>query len=189
MNGAAMQMNRTRLRIPCVAIVLIAFVFSSVACGIHTTPFRDVRGHVIPGSIAMMTDATIGGVKQCLDNEAGIASGHVRNPIFGGRGERLKSRSRCRALRLYAIRDCASAITPAHGPLGGRDRPSIVRQSGREGSCHAHDYRPSAECLLVLRKATGDFSWTTRWYPLGPVNEQLRGVDDPWLLWARDRLK
>lgn len=65
----------------------------------------------------------------------------------------------------------------------------IVRPSGREGSCYAHDYRPGAEYLLILKKATGDFGWTTRWYPLGPVNEQLRGVDDPWLLWARDILK
>jgi pimeloyl-ACP methyl ester carboxylesterase len=54
------------LRIPVVAILLLASLFSSVACGIRTAPFRDVRGHQIPGSVATMTDAMIGGVKQRL---------------------------------------------------------------------------------------------------------------------------
>ena len=38
----------------------------STACAIHTAPFRDSRGHVIPGSVAMMTDPVIGGVEQRL---------------------------------------------------------------------------------------------------------------------------
>ena len=54
------------LRVPFVAIVLLASVFSTVACGIHTAAFRDVRGHPIPRSVATMTDATIGGVTQRL---------------------------------------------------------------------------------------------------------------------------
>jgi hypothetical protein len=65
----------------------------------------------------------------------------------------------------------------------------IVRPGGREGSCYAQEYRQGVEYLLLLKKVKGGFGWTTRWYPLGPVNEQLRGDDDPWLVWVLDRVK
>jgi pimeloyl-ACP methyl ester carboxylesterase len=38
----------------------------SIGCGIHTDPFTDVHGRPVPGSIAMMTDVTIGGTTQRL---------------------------------------------------------------------------------------------------------------------------
>jgi pimeloyl-ACP methyl ester carboxylesterase len=79
-------MNGTTLRVLLVAILLFASVLSSVACGIHTAPFRDARGRPIPGSVATMTDATIGGVKQRL----WFRSLDARNPpvvlLHGGPG-------------------------------------------------------------------------------------------------------
>jgi proline iminopeptidase len=81
-----MKMIGTALSVPRVAIVVLVSVLSSVACGIHTAPFRDVRGHRIPGSVATMTDATIGGVKQRL----WLRSVDARNPpvvlLHGGPG-------------------------------------------------------------------------------------------------------
>jgi len=63
----------------------------------------------------------------------------------------------------------------------------MVRGSGQRGDCFSHEYRLGREYLLLLQlDATGP---TTYWWPLGPVNEQLRGPDDPWLQWVRARAK
>jgi pimeloyl-ACP methyl ester carboxylesterase len=48
------------------AIAAPAFLTFSTACAVHTAPFRDDRGFQIPGSVAMMTNAVIGGVEQRL---------------------------------------------------------------------------------------------------------------------------
>ena len=67
------------------------------------------------------------------------------------------------------------------------DRPlpyNFVRPGGRHGNCFANTYRSGAQFLLLLQKnQSGELSMN--WYPLGPVNEQLHSVDDPWLLWVR----
>ena len=64
---------------------------------------------------------------------------------------------------------------------------TFVRPGGRAGSCFANTYRRGAEFLLMLKRA-GD-AVTVNWYALGPVNEQLRSADDPWLRWVREELK
>lgn len=48
------------------AIAAPACLTFSMACAVHTAPFRDHRGQQIPGSVAMMTDEVIGGVEQRL---------------------------------------------------------------------------------------------------------------------------
>jgi proline iminopeptidase len=48
------------------ALAAPALLMLSTACAVHTAPFRDDRGLQIPGSVAMMTDAVIGGVDQRL---------------------------------------------------------------------------------------------------------------------------
>ena len=70
------------------------------------------------------------------------------------------------------------------------DRPvpyDFIRPGGRWGSCHANRYRAGAEYLLLLQK--GEHGPTPDWSALSPTNEQLRGEDDEWLLWVRQRLK
>jgi hypothetical protein len=64
---------------------------------------------------------------------------------------------------------------------------NFVRPGGRAGSCFANSYRRGAEFLLMLKKRP-DGSFTVNWYALGPVNEQLRSADDPWLLWVREQV-
>jgi hypothetical protein len=62
------------------------------------------------------------------------------------------------------------------------------RPSGLAGSCFPFMYRPGAQYLMMLKKdAHGTL--TPDWYPLAPVNEQLHGDDDPWLLWVRAQVK
>ena len=58
-----------------------------------------------------------------------------------------------------------------------------VRPSGQRRSCNTEEYRIGAQYLLLLRDGTG-FS-PLYWWPLGPVNEQLRGDNDLWLAWVR----
>ena len=63
-----------------------------------------------------------------------------------------------------------------------------VRPNGRRGSCFASSYRSGAQYLFMLKlKPHGRF--TTDWYPLTPVNEQLHSSNDPWLLWVRKEAK
>jgi hypothetical protein len=64
---------------------------------------------------------------------------------------------------------------------------TFVRPGGRSGSCFANSYRQGAEFLLMLKKRA-DGSYTVNWYALGPVNEQLRSAEDPWLLWVREQV-
>jgi hypothetical protein len=62
-----------------------------------------------------------------------------------------------------------------------------VRPAGRLGSCSASDYKTGAEFMLIM-KARND-GYSVGWYPLGPVNEQLRSADDSWLVWVRKQAK
>lgn len=62
----------------------------------------------------------------------------------------------------------------------------MVRGSGQRGDCFSEEYRLGGEYLLLLQLAGS--GPTLYWWPLGPVNEQLRGPDDPWLQWVRSRV-
>ncbi len=61
----------------------------------------------------------------------------------------------------------------------------MVRPAGQRGDCFAREYRLGAQYLLLLQDRPR--SNTIQWWPLAPVNEQLRGEDDPWLAWVRER--
>jgi hypothetical protein len=65
---------------------------------------------------------------------------------------------------------------------------SFVRPNGRSGSCYANSYRAGRQFLLFLKR-TNSGELTVNWYPLGPVNEQLRSDTDKWLLWVRQQAK
>jgi hypothetical protein len=59
-----------------------------------------------------------------------------------------------------------------------------VRSSGQRGSCFASEYRRGGEFLLLLRLEPSGY-YTPYWALLSPLNEQIRGADDPWLQWVR----
>lgn len=60
---------------------------------------------------------------------------------------------------------------------------ATVRPSGQRGSCFALAYRLEATYLFLLRRDSDLL--TPYWAPLAPVNEQVRGPDDPWVTWVR----
>jgi hypothetical protein len=71
---------------------------------------------------------------------------------------------------------------------------SGVRKNGRRGSCFANTYRQGVQFLLVLKLSgsvpsvfSSNTQYTVNWYPSGPVNEQLRSSEDPWLRWVREQ--
>ena len=59
----------------------------------------------------------------------------------------------------------------------------MVRSAGQRGDCFASEYRLGAQYLLLFTDRPRPR--TIQWWPLAPVNEQLRGEDDPWLAWVR----
>jgi hypothetical protein len=76
---------------------------------------------------------------------------------------------------------------------------TFVRPGGRSGSCFANTYRRGGQFLLVLKKwgalpsvalaGRPAGGYTVNWYALGPVNEQLRSSDDPWVQWVRTQVR
>ena len=62
----------------------------------------------------------------------------------------------------------------------------FVRPGGRDGSCWAYEYKQGASYLLFLKQTDGGYR--VNWYPLGPVNEQVTGADDPWVWWVKGYL-
>lgn len=64
----------------------------------------------------------------------------------------------------------------------------LVRPEGRHGNCFAVSYRAGGQFLLMLKKKR-DGELTVYWYALGPINEQLHSLNDPWLLWVRKQVK
>lgn len=74
----------------------------------------------------------------------------------------------------------------------------IVRPSGQRGSCFTQEYRRGAEYLLLLRDAPhvlpiiaegNEPRLTPYWAALAPLNEQVRGPDDPWVVWVRSAVR
>ncbi len=63
----------------------------------------------------------------------------------------------------------------------------IVRAAGQRGDCYAREYRTGGEYLFLLRD--DEASLTPHWAPLAPTNEEIRGEDDPWVAWVRNRLE
>lgn len=63
----------------------------------------------------------------------------------------------------------------------------MVRPSGQHGDCFATQYRLGGEYLLIMTiDRDGDLS--PYWKALAPMNEQIRGPEDPWLVWVRNQV-
>jgi hypothetical protein len=83
---------------------------------------------------------------------------------------------------------------------------TFVRPGGRGGNCFATSYRQGGSFLLLFQslrngqktpweqlsgQSPSDSSrhdLTTSWAALAPTNEQVHGLDDPWIVWVRQRL-
>jgi len=60
---------------------------------------------------------------------------------------------------------------------------TFVRSSGRHGMCHTSYYCRGAQYLLFLGKVEGRYRVIGE--ALAPVNEQVTGAQDPWVLWVK----
>lgn len=58
------------------------------------------------------------------------------------------------------------------------------RRSALSGACFSYNYRIGAEYALLLARQD-DGALTPYWAALQPVNEQVQGADDPWIIWLR----
>ena len=74
--------------------------------------------------------------------------------------------------------------------------PYMSARPSADAGCFTHAYRKGGQFLLMLKKWDGTLAqglpldgYTIGWYPLGPVNEQLRSPDDPWVQWVRQQVK
>jgi hypothetical protein len=65
--------------------------------------------------------------------------------------------------------------------------PYRYARASADASCHTTLYRRGGEYLLILKKSSTGY--VTNWFALGPVNEQLRTPDDPWIQWVREQVK
>jgi hypothetical protein len=89
----------------------------------------------------------------------------------------------------HGARDLAFPGILAEGPdfNPGSIPYQIVRSSGQRGECHAMEYRIDGQYLFLLRENQGIL--TPYWAPLAPTNEEVRGEEDPWVSWVRDRIR
>ena len=94
--------------------------------------------------------------------------------------------STIRFVVVEVIKGIAEKVLLVPGILSDRDdwndRPvpyDFVRPAGRHGDCVASTYGKGREFLLFVRGK--------KLYPasLAPVNEQVRGKDDPWVHWVK----
>ena len=65
---------------------------------------------------------------------------------------------------------------------------TTVRPAGQHGDCYAREYRRGAEYLLLLRPR-GTEKLSPYWVALAPLNQQVRGAADPWVIWVRTRVR
>ena len=141
-------------------------------------PLQDIRRFVSEADIIVRVVA--------LDSVTGLPSDPAHWPNRDGRGVVFET--------LEILRgplDGAQLTMP--GGLADRDDFNtgpvpyrIVRRAGQRGDCFAREYRRGAEYLLLLRRIGS--SLTPYWAALAPLNEQIRGADDPWLVWVRSEL-
>lgn len=59
--------------------------------------------------------------------------------------------------------------------------PYTAARPGADGLCYALDYRIGREYLLFLQEGQLYFE------PGMPINEEVDGADDPWVVWVRSR--
>jgi hypothetical protein len=78
-------------------------------------------------------------------------------------------------------------VLPGHLKYRGANDEKVpyhfIRPGGRLGMCVAWDYKSDGQFLLFMEKGN------LLGRPLAPVNEEVSGPDDPWVLWVRRQLK
>jgi len=63
----------------------------------------------------------------------------------------------------------------------------IVRPSGQRGSCYTNEYTLAGQYLILLKDYGRGLQIAGG--PLAPINEQIHGLEDPWVEWVRERIQ
>jgi hypothetical protein len=93
----------------------------------------------------------------------------VREVLKGAAGD---------TLRIYGGLDDRDSFQ--EGPV-----PYLSYHRRHAGDCAAYTYRPGTEYLLLMAPSTAGLGISPYWEVLAPTNEQIRGKDDPWVVWVR----
>ena len=121
--------------------------------------------------IAQMVDSASRIVRVRATRADSVAQTVTFEPIEWIRG------ADAREITLYGIAVERDDFNTTPVPYG------MVRPAGQRGDCFAREYRLGAQYLLLLQDRPRPNR--IQWWPLAPLNEQLRGDDDPWLVWVR----
>jgi hypothetical protein len=136
-------------------------------------PLADMRGFVDSADVIVRARAT-----RLIETERRAAGlGHRNTAVEFEPLEVLRGDSALEPLQI------AGGIVQNDDFNGTAVPYRIVRMAGQRGDCFATEYRVGAEYLLILRRVNGDL--TPYWAPLAPLNEQIRGRDDPWVRWVQ----
>lgn len=65
--------------------------------------------------------------------------------------------------------------------------PRLYARHSADASCFARGYKRGGMYLLLLKKQGDDY--TPYWEPLAPTNEQVGGLDDPWVRWVESQVQ
>jgi hypothetical protein len=121
-----------------------------------------------------------------------LAAAVSESPDAGKASPGIHTRVRFRVLEVLEG-ELADSVLRIPGRLVEEDdlNPGTVpytsaRNDAQAGSCYAYNYRRGATFLLLLKETRDGL--TPYWAPLAPVNEQVRGPDDPWVFWVRSYL-
>jgi hypothetical protein len=174
---------RMRIRLPIMVLVVASLLLTAehaFACTVR----RITTGVGIPLEMVAQSDLIVR--VTALDYAAPPANANLRTS--GVPDSKVRFRIEEIVKGSYSTKEIVLS-----GYLSGsddwNDRPvpyDFVRPGGRSGSCFANTYRVGGQFLLVLKRNLTDL--TVNWYALGPVNEQLRSENDPWLLWVRQQV-
>jgi hypothetical protein len=123
-------------------------------------------------------------IKEFVDSATVIVRARALATPTSDTHVRFESLEHIRGPDSLTLLNLRGTLVPRDDFNGGTVPYQMVRSAGQRGDCYAQEYRAGAEYLLLLEPRADGL--TPNWKPLAPFNEQLRGVEDPWLLWVRN---
>jgi hypothetical protein len=123
------------------------------------------------------------------------AAGYAVDAPSSNRDSRIRFRVEAVLRGTYEGEDIILPGQLVERPNWRRDAP--YTRGGGGGSCFWDQYQTGGQFLLFLKHSGCQFSsgthaylpYAVEWLPLGPVNEQIRGTNDPWVVWVEEQVK
>jgi hypothetical protein len=159
------------------AVLLAAFIHASASMAFACWWGPQAPGHLVRSAEVIVRVRAIDAVTQPGSSPFELLPKTVVRFLIL---EQLKGET-----RLFDL--SVSGTLTAHPDFNDQSVPyPTVRLGGRDGGCVARTYQQGGEFLLFLKTQNG--ALTPYWAELSATNEQIRGADDPWVLWVRQEL-